>query len=495
MLKGVLTRRHRPALPAGEPSGRRQDRHAGGQHQRLVRRLHARADDVGVGRRPQRLHADGEHPGVQGREPPARPGRSATRRRSGRRTWTRRYAVQPVSDWEAPPADARPPARLYLPGNECLGADRRLHGRRGRADRDHGGRPPPGSRRSSSLHRWHRRRPRRRPAAAAGRAATRRRGGGDDDHRRRSRRHHAAGAHLRAARERARRSRPTCSTRASRCRRHRCRVASSGADRRPAGAPAPRHDRRPAHPPPGPPRRTGAADAATAAVRDAERRRHAERRRGSTSWSWPSEALEATGSSSTQAAHPAGGAAADGHRAARGRGVDARAGRRSPVIATSSTTRSWPTWRSSPSWPTTIARLDDAAGPARHADAARAVLAAVESDIDAAAGRARRRRGCAVAAGIDAVHVERYERLRARFGGVAVARLDGKRCGGCHLDLSRGELDEVRAVGARASSPTARSAAGCSCPDPRRRCSSGSSARRSSPCGSCSATPGSTTGC
>ena len=25
-----------------------------------------------------------------------------------------------ISDWEAPPAPARPPARLYLPGNECL---------------------------------------------------------------------------------------------------------------------------------------------------------------------------------------------------------------------------------------------------------------------------------------------------------------------------------------------------------------------------------------
>ena len=33
--------------------------------------------------------------------------------------------------------------------------------------------------------------------------------------------------------------------------------------------------------------------------------------------------------------------------------------------------------------------------------------------------------------------VERYERLRARFGGVAVARLEGARCSGCHLDLSR----------------------------------------------------------
>ena len=29
-------------------------------------------------------------------------------------------AGQPMEDWAPPPADARPPARLYLPGNECL---------------------------------------------------------------------------------------------------------------------------------------------------------------------------------------------------------------------------------------------------------------------------------------------------------------------------------------------------------------------------------------
>jgi membrane peptidoglycan carboxypeptidase len=29
-------------------------------------------------------------------------------------------ASAPLSDWEPPPPDARPPARLYLPGNECL---------------------------------------------------------------------------------------------------------------------------------------------------------------------------------------------------------------------------------------------------------------------------------------------------------------------------------------------------------------------------------------
>jgi uncharacterized protein len=37
-----------------------------------------------------------------------------------------------------------------------------------------------------------------------------------------------------------------------------------------------------------------------------------------------------------------------------------------------------------------------------------------------------------------------YERLRARLGGVGVARLVGTHCDGCHLTLSAVELDRVR---------------------------------------------------
>ena len=48
---------------------------------------------------------------------------------------------------------------------------------------------------------------------------------------------------------------------------------------------------------------------------------------------------------------------------------------------------------------------------------------------------------------LDAGLLSRYERLRERFGGVAVARLEGTRCGGCHLDLSTAEVAEVRAAG------------------------------------------------
>jgi predicted nucleic acid-binding Zn-ribbon protein len=37
-----------------------------------------------------------------------------------------------------------------------------------------------------------------------------------------------------------------------------------------------------------------------------------------------------------------------------------------------------------------------------------------------------------------------YERLRARLGGVGIARLVGNHCDGCHLTLSAVELDQVR---------------------------------------------------
>jgi predicted nucleic acid-binding Zn-ribbon protein len=90
----------------------------------------------------------------------------------------------------------------------------------------------------------------------------------------------------------------------------------------------------------------------------------------------------------------------------------------------------------------------DAATPALETasrDAA-AALAAVEAEVDGElAGIAADR--AALVARLDGATVERYERLRARLGGVAIARLDGSRCGGCHLDLSMTELEEVRAVG------------------------------------------------
>ncbi len=71
-------------------------------------------------------------------------------------------------------------------------------------------------------------------------------------------------------------------------------------------------------------------------------------------------------------------------------------------------------------------------------DLALAGLAGEEHD--GAAARAT------VASRFSTAELERYERARAQFGGIAVAHLDGSRCDACHLDISRGELDEIRAL-------------------------------------------------
>lgn len=39
---------------------------------------------------------------------------------------------------------------------------------------------------------------------------------------------------------------------------------------------------------------------------------------------------------------------------------------------------------------------------------------------------------------------DRYDRLRARLGGVGAARLVGNRCDGCHLELPSAEVDRIR---------------------------------------------------
>ena len=82
VLKGVLVngtgRRYPLNVPAAGKTG-----HAGQQHQRLVRRVHAAADDSRVGRRPRRLHTDGQ----RARDSIRSASRVAcTRRRSGSST-------------------------------------------------------------------------------------------------------------------------------------------------------------------------------------------------------------------------------------------------------------------------------------------------------------------------------------------------------------------------------------------------------------------------
>jgi predicted nucleic acid-binding Zn-ribbon protein len=44
--------------------------------------------------------------------------------------------------------------------------------------------------------------------------------------------------------------------------------------------------------------------------------------------------------------------------------------------------------------------------------------------------------------------VSEYEQLRPQFGGIAIARLVGHSCGGCHLALSAVEIDRIKKLGA-----------------------------------------------
>jgi predicted nucleic acid-binding Zn-ribbon protein len=55
-------------------------------------------------------------------------------------------------------------------------------------------------------------------------------------------------------------------------------------------------------------------------------------------------------------------------------------------------------------------------------------------------------RRAAAAAGLPADLLGTYESMRIQFKGVAISRLQGATCGGCHLDLSRSELEAVKAA-------------------------------------------------
>jgi predicted nucleic acid-binding Zn-ribbon protein len=77
------------------------------------------------------------------------------------------------------------------------------------------------------------------------------------------------------------------------------------------------------------------------------------------------------------------------------------------------------------------------------AESAAGELAAAEATIDEQTAKLTVERGDA-ATRLDPGVLAEYERRRARHGGVAVARLDGRRCGGCYLDLSTVELANVQ---------------------------------------------------
>ena len=70
-------------------------------------------------------------------------------------------------------------------------------------------------------------------------------------------------------------------------------------------------------------------------------------------------------------------------------------------------------------------------------------LGVAESEVDASIASLTSQRPGAVAAVPQAL-LTPYDRLRSRLGGVAVARLVGGRCDGCHLSLPAMELDRIR---------------------------------------------------
>jgi predicted nucleic acid-binding Zn-ribbon protein len=72
-----------------------------------------------------------------------------------------------------------------------------------------------------------------------------------------------------------------------------------------------------------------------------------------------------------------------------------------------------------------------------------AALADGEAAVDAELAEAGVQRE-ALAGHLSEALLATYEKLRARLGGVAVARLEGSQCLGCHLSLPATEVDAIR---------------------------------------------------
>ena len=71
------------------------------------------------------------------------------------------------------------------------------------------------------------------------------------------------------------------------------------------------------------------------------------------------------------------------------------------------------------------------------------VIAEEEASIDSQLAALQAERA-STAEGLPDDLLARYERLRAKLGGVAVARLEGDRCLGCHVSLPAVEVDVIR---------------------------------------------------
>ena len=72
-----------------------------------------------------------------------------------------------------------------------------------------------------------------------------------------------------------------------------------------------------------------------------------------------------------------------------------------------------------------------------------AAVAEGEQVADAEAAELGGRRGAAAALVPDDVKAT-YERIRSHLGGIGAARLIGRHCDGCHLELPATELDRMR---------------------------------------------------
>ena len=91
-------------------------------------------------------------------------------------------------------------------------------------------------------------------------------------------------------------------------------------------------------------------------------------------------------------------------------------------------------------------------------------LAAAAAEIDEEAEQVRTGRAD-VAQDVAGDLLERYERLRAQIGGVAVARLEGTSCLGCHLALPLMEVDRLRRLPELGEAPPGESDKGsATCP-------------------------------
>lgn len=93
------------------------------------------------------------------------------------------------------------------------------------------------------------------------------------------------------------------------------------------------------------------------------------------------------------------------------------------------------------------ASLSDLAGERRALEEERDRLLSAIAEAEAAIGseeNAEHRARAASAAGLPSGLTARYERLRARLGGVGAAKLVNGSCTGCHLSLPSAERDRIR---------------------------------------------------